>query len=219
MRSCLLSLLSRASAEYDGFLIAMPWDHQQLVAYRSDSDLDADAIAKPYPYRVLDELWPVFNPPFARRKFQGFLTHLGDGDGGRRMCLLYAGFDYYSRWCARVANFQVSISCNDAGDRFLYAYLETLQHYDFEKFDNPARWMNSAFVMCDYLNKHDVEADKSLMDACLFGSDRGDYLNNHNVEANASFMDAYLAGSDECDYMNEHYDETNASFKDTYLSG
>ncbi|XP_028059874.1 uncharacterized protein LOC114263517 isoform X1 [Camellia sinensis] len=134
------------------------------------------------------------------------------------MCLLYAGFDYYNRWCARVANFQVSISCNDAGDRFLYAYLETLQHYDFEKFDNPARWINSAFVMCDYLNKHDVEADKSLMDACLFGSDRGDYLNNHNVEANASFMDAYLAGSDECDYLNEHYDETNASFMDAYLS-
>ncbi|CAL5401242.1 unnamed protein product [Camellia sinensis] len=221
MRSCLLSLLSRASAEYDGFLIAMPWDHQQFVAYWLDSDSDADAIAKPYPYRVLDELWPVFNPPFARRKFQGFLTHLGDGDGdgGRRICLLYAGFDYYNRWCARVANFQVSISCNDAGDRFLYAYLETLQHYDFEKFDNPARWINSAFVMCDYLNKHDVEADKSLMDACLSGSDRGDYLNNHDVEANASFMDAYLAGSDECDYMNEHYDETDASFMDTYLSG
>ncbi|XP_028126441.1 uncharacterized protein LOC114323164 isoform X3 [Camellia sinensis] len=216
-------IISCASAEYYGFLIAMPWDHQQLVVYRLDSDSDADAIAKPYPYRVLDELWPVFNPPFAGREFQGFLTHLGDGDGdgGCGMCLLYAGFDYYSRWCARVANFQVSISCNDAGDWFLYAYLETLQHYDFEKFDNPARWIDSAFVMyvrCDYLNKHDVEADKSLMDACLSGSDRGDYLNNHDVEANASFMDAYLARSDEYYYLNKHEVVADASFRDAYLS-
>ncbi|KAF5951197.1 hypothetical protein HYC85_009141 [Camellia sinensis] len=191
-----------ASAEYDGFLIAMPWDHQQLVAYRMDLDLesDSDAIAKPYPYRVLDELQPVFNPPFAQCEFQGFLTHLGDGDGGRRMCLLYAGFDHYCRWSARVANFRVSISCNDAGDRFPYAYLETLQHYDFEKFHNPSRWIDSAFVMCvrcDYLNKDDVEADKSLMDACLSGSDRGDYLNNHDVKANTRFTVAYPAGSDE----------------------
>ncbi|CAL5401249.1 unnamed protein product [Camellia sinensis] len=233
-------IMSCASAEFDGFLIAMPWDRQQLVAYQLD--LDSDAIAKPC--RVLDELRPVFNPPFARHEFQGFLTHLGDGDGGHRMCLLYAGYDYYRRWCARVANFRVSISCNDAGDRFPYAYLETLQHYDFEKFDNPARWIDSAFVMCDYLNNHDVEANARFMDAypagsdeCdylnepydetnasltdtyLCGSNEGDYLNNHDVEANARFMDAYPAGSDECDYLNEHYDETNASLTDTYLCG
>ncbi|XP_028126501.1 uncharacterized protein LOC114323175 isoform X22 [Camellia sinensis] len=233
-------IISCASAEFDGFLIAMPWDRQQLVAYQLDSDSDATA----KPCRVLDELRPVFNPPFARHEFQGFLTHLGDVDGGHRMCLLYAGYDYYSRWCARVANFRVSISCNDAGDRFPYAYLETLQHYDFEKFDNPARWIDSAFVMGDYLNNHDVEANARFMDAypagsdeCdylnehydetnasltdtyLCGSNEGDYLNNHDVEANARFMDAYPAGSDECDYLNEHYDETNASLTDTYLCG
>ncbi|KAL7258665.1 hypothetical protein ACSBR1_004726 [Camellia fascicularis] len=236
-------IISCASAEFDGFLIAMPWDHQQLVAYRLDSD--SDAIAKPC--RVLDELRPVFNPPFARREFQGFLTHLGDGDGdgGRRMCLLYAGMDYYRRWCARVANFRVSIKCSDAGGDWLpYAYLETLQHYDFEKFDNPVRWIDSAFVMVDYLNNHDVEANARFMDAypagsdeCdylnepydetnasltdtyLCGSNEGDYLNSHDVEANARFMDAYPAGSDECGYLNEQYDETNASLTDTYLSG
>ncbi|XP_028126498.1 uncharacterized protein LOC114323175 isoform X19 [Camellia sinensis] len=236
-------IISCASAEFDGFLIAMPWDRQQLVAYQLDSDSDATA----KPCRVLDELRPVFNPPFARHEFQGFLTHLGDVDGGHRMCLLYAGYDYYSRWCARVANFRVSISCNDAGDRFPYAYLETLQHYDFEKFDNPARWIDSAFVMYvrgDYLNNHDVEANARFMDAyptgsdeCdylnepydetnasltdtyLCGSNEGDYLNNHDVEANARFMDAYPAGSDECDYLNEQYDETNASLTDTYLCG
>ncbi|GMP61932.1 hypothetical protein CsSME_00024214 [Camellia sinensis var. sinensis] len=233
-------IISCASAEFDGFLIAMPWDRQQLVAYQLDSDSDATA----KPCRVLDELRPVFNPPFARHEFQGFLTHLGDVDGGHRMCLLYAGYDYYSRWCARVANFRVSISCNDAGDRFPYAYLETLQHYDFEKFDNPARWIDSAFVIGDYLNNHDVEANARFMDAypaesdeCdylnehydetnarltdtyLCGSNEGDFLNNHDVEANARFMDAYPAGSDECDYLNELYDETNASLTDTYLCG
>ncbi|XP_028126500.1 uncharacterized protein LOC114323175 isoform X21 [Camellia sinensis] len=233
-------IISCASAEFDGFLIAMPWDRQQLVAYQLDSDSDATA----KPCRVLDELRPVFNPPFARHEFQGFLTHLGDVDGGHRMCLLYAGYDYYSRWCARVANFRVSISCNDAGDRFPYAYLETLQHYDFEKFDNPARWIDSAFVMCDYLNEpydetnasltdtylcgsnecdylneHYDETNASLTDTYLCGSNEGDYLNNHDVEANARFMDAYPAGSDECDYLNEHYDETNASLTDTYLCG
>ncbi|XP_028126505.1 uncharacterized protein LOC114323175 isoform X26 [Camellia sinensis] len=208
-------IISCASAEFDGFLIAMPWDRQQLVAYQLDSDSDATA----KPCRVLDELRPVFNPPFARHEFQGFLTHLGDVDGGHRMCLLYAGYDYYSRWCARVANFRVSISCNDAGDRFPYAYLETLQHYDFEKFDNPARWIDSAFVMCDYLNEHYDETNASLTDTYLCGSNEGDFLNNHDVEANARFMDAYPAGSDECDYLNELYDETNASLTDTYLCG
>ncbi|GMP38768.1 hypothetical protein CsSME_00009900 [Camellia sinensis var. sinensis] len=100
------------------------------------------------PFPIISyELQLVFNPPFARCEFQGFLTHLGDGDGGRRMCLLYAGFDHYCRWCERIADFRVSISCNDAGDRFPYAYLETLQHYDFGKFDNPARWIDFSFVM------------------------------------------------------------------------
>ncbi|KAL7238596.1 hypothetical protein ACSBR2_004650 [Camellia fascicularis] len=214
-------IISCASAEFDGFLIAMPWDRQQLVAYRLDSDSDSDAIAKPC--RVLDELHPVFNPPFARREFQGFLTHLGDGDGdgdgGRRMCLLYAGMDYYRRWCARVANFRVSIKCSDAGDWLPYAYLETLQHYDFEKFDNPVRWIDSAFVMCDYLNEPYDETNASLTDTYLCGSNEGDYLNSHDVEANARFMDAYPAGSDECGYLNEQCDETNASLTDTYLSG
>ncbi|XP_028126503.1 uncharacterized protein LOC114323175 isoform X24 [Camellia sinensis] len=211
-------IISCASAEFDGFLIAMPWDRQQLVAYQLDSDSDATA----KPCRVLDELRPVFNPPFARHEFQGFLTHLGDVDGGHRMCLLYAGYDYYSRWCARVANFRVSISCNDAGDRFPYAYLETLQHYDFEKFDNPARWIDSAFVMYvrgDYLNNHDVEANARFMDAYPTGSDECDYLNEPYDETNASLTDTYLCGSNECDYLNEHYDETNASLTDTYLCG
>ncbi|XP_028126485.1 uncharacterized protein LOC114323175 isoform X8 [Camellia sinensis] len=211
-------IISCASAEFDGFLIAMPWDRQQLVAYQLDSDSDATA----KPCRVLDELRPVFNPPFARHEFQGFLTHLGDVDGGHRMCLLYAGYDYYSRWCARVANFRVSISCNDAGDRFPYAYLETLQHYDFEKFDNPARWIDSAFVMYvrgDYLNNHDVEANARFMDAYPTGSDECDYLNEPYDETNASLTDTYLCGSNECDYLNEQYDETNASLTDTYLCG
>ncbi|CAL5340255.1 unnamed protein product [Camellia sinensis] len=230
-------IISCASAEFDGFLIAMPWDRQQLVAYQLDSDSDATA----KPCQVLDELRPVFNPPFGRHEFQGFLTHLGDVDGGHRMCLLYAGYDYYSRWCARVANFRVSISCNDAGDRFPYAYLETLQHYDFEKFDNPARWIDSAFVMMG--NGRNYVLHPSLLSGLVHAKLRlrgqlvnfitllmakivvgcqtivGDYLNNHDVEANARFMDAYPAGSDECDYLNEPYDETNASLTDTYLCG
>lgn len=161
-----IPMISCAAAEFNGFLVAMPWDLQQLSIYQLDSD------GIPKSYRVLHELYSVFNPPFVRYHFQGFLTHLGDDvGGGHKMSLLYAGVDHCNTWYARVAIFRVILSCNDAGDLYPHAYLETVEVYDLEKFDGLSCWIDSAFVTYDYSNKHDVEADATFMDENLFGLD------------------------------------------------
>ncbi|KAL7239923.1 hypothetical protein ACSBR2_005731 [Camellia fascicularis] len=87
------------------------------------------------------------------------------------MSLLYAGVDHCNIWYARVAIFRVLLSCNDAGDLYPHAYLETVEVYDLEKFDGLSCWIDSAFVTYDYSNKHDVEADATFMDENLFGLD------------------------------------------------
>ncbi|KAM0967999.1 hypothetical protein ACFX13_016733 [Malus domestica] len=137
------------SLEYNGFLIAQPFNLGGLVAY----NLDSFGIKSPY--QCLDQLREVFEDPFYDSDCS--LTRLDD-DG--RMCLLYQGmpFSYSHRLCARVAVFQVFVS-NSTDNPVVTAVLEAVEEYDIDDFTGGDYIVYSTFIMYDGLNKDDTKAD------------------------------------------------------------
>ena len=125
------------SLEYNGFLIAQPFNLDGLVAY----NLDSFGIKSPYQY--LDQLQKVFEDPFYDSYCS--LTRLDDNG---RMCLLYQGmpFSYSHRLCARVAVFQVFVS-NSTDNPVVTAVLEAVEEYDIHDFTVGDYIAYSTFVM------------------------------------------------------------------------
>ncbi|CAN6682509.1 unnamed protein product [Malus baccata var. baccata] len=166
------------SLEYNGFLIAQPFNLGGLVAY----NLDSFGIKSPY--QCLDQLREVFEDPFYDSDCS--LTRLDDNG---RMCLLYQGmpFSYSHRLCARVAVFQVFVS-NSTDNPVVTAVLEAVEDYDIDDFTGGDYIVYSTFIRYDGLNKDDTEAD--VTNSTLSGLDRfgnavsSDTVSGHGMACN-----------------------------------
>ncbi|XP_050126582.1 uncharacterized protein LOC126603688 isoform X1 [Malus sylvestris] len=158
------------SLEYNGFLIAQPFNLGGLVAY----NLDSFGIKSPY--QCLDQLREVFEDPFYDSDCS--LTRLDDNG---RMCLLYQGmpFSYSHRFCARVAVFQVFVS-NSTDNPVVTAVLEAVEEYDIDDFTGGDYIVYSTFIRYDGLNKDDTEAD--VTNSTLSGLDSRRGVGKHAAE-------------------------------------
>ncbi|XP_068314966.1 uncharacterized protein [Pyrus communis] len=158
------------SLEYNGFLIAQPFNLRGLVAY----NLDSFGIKSPY--QCLDQLQEVFEDRFYDSDCS--LTRLDDNG---RMCLLYQGmpFSYSLRLCARVAVFQVFVS-NSTDNPVVTAVLEAVEEYDIQDFTLGDYGAYSTFIMYDGLNKDDTEAD--VTNSTLSGLDSRRGVGKHAAE-------------------------------------
>ncbi|CAL2262662.1 unnamed protein product [Prunus armeniaca] len=140
--------------EFKGFLIGMFVGVRNLISF----ELDDNGLPHSSNYHVLPELRGIFCPPL-RNHSPGFVASL-DGDGSR-MCVVYVGEDgTYKRWFARLAMVKLHIS-TCVGKLKVTAVLEGLHSFDCNGLELYGRTLLSSFIMCDHLDKHDVEADAS----------------------------------------------------------
>lgn len=111
----------RVVAEFQGFLIGMPYKRQELVAYHLDSN------GIPKLSKVLHELQGIFCSCLLVSDC--FLGKFDDD----RMWLVYSGQDSMKFWHTRVAVFRVFISNDLDGNQVLCADLEAAEFFDFDR--------------------------------------------------------------------------------------